>query len=183
MKESIKIDLSEKGPQVLVIHTHTSEAYTPTKENNYIPSDPDRTEDPRYNIVRVGEEIVKYLEEEGISVVHDKTIHDYPSYNGSYQQSLKTIQAQLEKNPSIKIVLDIHRDGLTLEDGRKLGYIMILISKGSTVSFSGTDQGTGASQLERKFKVCISRSYILFGKTYSIVSSRYNQHATLALDY
>ncbi|NLY44365.1 MAG: stage II sporulation protein P [Clostridiaceae bacterium] len=187
LKEEVKIDLSGEGPHVLVVHTHTSEAYTPTKENNYTPSDPDRTENPRYNIVRVGEEIVKYLKEKGISVIHDKTIHDYPSYNGSYQQSLKTIQKHLNQNPSIKIVLDIHRDGLTLEDGTKLRVTSEIESKkvAQVMLVVGTDQGglkhpNWKENLKFALKIQAKFQELYPGLARPILLSpgRYNQHAT-----
>ena len=44
-------------------------------------------------------------EKGGVTVLHDKTLHDYPSYTGSYTQSAKTIKAYLKKYPSIKVVL------------------------------------------------------------------------------
>ena len=64
--------------------------------------------------------MASYFTEKGIGVVHDKTIHDYPSYSGSYQRALETTMAQLEEHPSIKIILDIHRDGFIYGDGSKL---------------------------------------------------------------
>ena len=92
---------------------------------------------------RVGDAIAAQLEAAGIGVVHDTTIHDYPSYNGSYERSRQTVQAQLKAHPSIKVVLDIHRDAIggngvikqpTIRiDGRKSAQVMII---------SGCDDGT-----------------------------------------
>jgi len=98
-------------PLVLIYHTHTSESYIATEKFRYIPTDPDRTEDQRYNIVRVGEEIAKELSTKyGVNVIQDKTVHDYPSYQGSYSRSYATVKKYLEKYSSIKVILDIHRD-------------------------------------------------------------------------
>jgi len=58
--------------------------------------------------------------EEGIEVIHDTTVHDYPSYSGAYTRSKATVTKNLEKYPSIKVVLDIHRDGIVREDGTKV---------------------------------------------------------------
>ena len=85
---------SESGePKVLIMHTHTSESYLET--------DGARTTDNTKNVVRVGEVIKETLEKNGISVLHDTTQNDVPSYNGSYNKALKNITAQIEKHPSI----------------------------------------------------------------------------------
>ena len=56
----------------------------------------------------------------GINTVQDTTLHDYPSYNGSYERSNETVRGWLEKYPSIKVVLDVHRDAIEQEDGTRL---------------------------------------------------------------
>ena len=57
--------------------------------------------------------------ERGVNVIHCKTVHDY-DYNGSYLRSYESAESILSENPSIKIVLDVHRDGITYEDGSGL---------------------------------------------------------------
>ena len=107
---------------VLIIHTHTTESYTPSEKFSYIPSDTDRTTDKNYNMVRVGEEIRNVLESNGVKVYHDTTINDHPSYSGSYNKSAKLIQSHIKKDPSIKIVLDVHRDAIEGKNGEKIKY-------------------------------------------------------------
>lgn len=187
LNEKLSIDLSGKGPKVLIVHTHTSEAYTPTKENFYVPSDPDRTENPKYNVVRVGEEIAKNLKNMGIEVIHDKTIHDYPSYNGSYVNTMKTIQSQIKKNPSICFVLDIHRDGLITEDGKKLKVTaQIDGKKAAQIMFVvGTNQfGLEHPKWRENFKLALklqeqcNRLYPGLARPIHLTKYRYNQHLT-----
>ena len=115
-----KIHIAPDAPTVLILHTHTSEAYTPTEKMNYTPTDTDRTEDPAFNMVRVGEELKNVLEESGISTVHDPTINDYPSYNGSYQKAYGRLQELLAAYPSVSVVIDLHRDALLYDDGSKM---------------------------------------------------------------
>lgn len=106
-------------PQVLIVHTHACECYV-TEDLGYYDEDYyPRTTDNRYNVTRVGEAIAKQLNNAGICTIHDSTQHD-TSYNGSYDRSEQTIYKYLEKYPSIKIVLDIHRDSLGYggEDGK-----------------------------------------------------------------
>ena len=68
-------------PAVLILHTHATESYLPTSEGNYHSKDESNT------VRDVGNILATALEKEGISVVHDKTLHDYPSYNSSYSRS------------------------------------------------------------------------------------------------
>lgn len=64
----------------------------------------------------IGDKITQQLENAGIGVIHDTTIHDYPSYNGSYDRSAETVKKILKEYPSIKVVLDIHRDAIGTND-------------------------------------------------------------------
>ncbi|MDI6601451.1 MAG: stage II sporulation protein P [Thermoanaerobacteraceae bacterium] len=92
-------------PLVLIYHTHTREAYIA----KYKVDDVDRTLDPQNNVIRIGEEIKKELEKQGIPVIHDTTVYDIP-YDNSYSRSNAGIKKIMEKYPTIKYVFDIHRD-------------------------------------------------------------------------
>lgn len=116
-KVSLKLKPAEEGPQILILHTHTTEAYTKGKKDTYKETDTARTTDNDYNMVRVGEEMKNVFEEMGLSVVHDKTKYDYPSYTGSYSRALTGIQKMLKKYPTIQVVLDVHRDAIIGSDG------------------------------------------------------------------
>ena len=114
---AVNITLSEEGPQILIVHTHATEAYTPDGTDVYTASDQSRTLEEEDNMLRVGDEMERVFTEMGLSVVHDRTLHDYPQYNGAYTRSARTVEDYLEQYPSIKIVLDVHRDALVGEDG------------------------------------------------------------------
>jgi len=107
---------------VLIVHTHTTESYTPSEKYNFTPTDTDRTTDKNYNMVAVGNEIEKTLASMGIKVYHDTSINDYPSYSGSYNKTATVIENYLKKDPSIKIVLDVHRDAIVGKSGEKIKY-------------------------------------------------------------
>lgn len=113
----LAFSLDKQGPQVLIIHTHTTESYS---EERYLKNAPDRDLDENKNIVAVGSAMAEVFEKNGILVYHDKTVHDYPSYNGAYQRAATTIRNDLEAYHGIKVVLDVHRDGITKEDGTKV---------------------------------------------------------------
>lgn len=103
-------------PTVLIYHTHTTESYMPQSDRfdtNY----PDRSVDSSRNMVAVGDAICEALADHGISVVHDCTVHDNPEYVGAYNRSAETILKNLEEYPSIRLVIDIHRDGIANPDG------------------------------------------------------------------
>lgn len=114
---TLDLDLPADGPQVLIMHTHGSEAYTPDGTDTYTATDTCRTTNNDQNMIRVGEEIAKVLTEMGLGVVHDTELYDYPEYNGSYDRSLEAVQRYLEQYPTIKVVMDVHRDALIGEDG------------------------------------------------------------------
>ena len=102
LQEIKSIPLEFSNPTVLIVHTHTSEAYADSSGA--------RSLDDSQNVVRIGEIITKKLRENGINVIHDTTQNDYPAYNGSYNKAMGVIQRNIAENPDIQIVLDIHRD-------------------------------------------------------------------------
>ena len=105
--------------QVLIYHTHTCESYM-TEDSSEYPADfYPRSTDPSQGVIAVGDKITAMLKSQGIGVVHDKTLHDYPSYEGSYSRSWDTIEKYAEKYPNIKVTIDIHRDSMTAADGTK----------------------------------------------------------------
>ncbi len=107
------IKIEKDKPSILIYHTHGTESYKPATEGNY------HSLKKEYTVIEVANVISQELEKKGYNIVHDDTYHDYPSYNGSYGRSVVTAKSILEKNPSIKIILDIHRDGYDKMDTRK----------------------------------------------------------------
>lgn len=113
--EPLDWDLTGDEPTVLIYHTHAMESYTPQTGEDYTEEVPFRTADLDYNMVSIGTRLAELLENAGISVFHDTTLHDAASYNGSYASSRETVEKYLAQYPSIRLVLDIHRDAA--EDG------------------------------------------------------------------
>lgn len=131
-------------PQVLIMHTHATESYEPYERDFYDASFNSRTTDRSMNMVAVGDKIAEQLEAAGIGVIHDGTLHDYPSYNGSYDLSRETVQKYLEEYPSIKIVLDIHRDAIERESGERIAPLAEIDGKNAAqvMIICGCDDGT-----------------------------------------
>ena len=110
--------LQSDQPTVLIVHSHGSESYE--NAENYKESGYYRTLDERYNMVSVGNQVAQLLEAGGIRVLHDTTLHDYPSYNDSYANSRTSVKEYLEQYPSIRLVLDLHRDAARDDDGNQV---------------------------------------------------------------
>ena len=115
LTEPLDWDLMAEEPTVLILHTHATESYTRQPGESYGETADYRTLDEGYNMISVGARLAELLEAGGITVIHDTTLHDYPSYNGSYENARQTMAEYLAQYPSIRLVLDLHRDAA--EDG------------------------------------------------------------------
>lgn len=105
-------------PTVLIYHSHTTEAYSLLDTGYYISSDA-RSNNSARNMVRVGDDLATYLERQGFTVIHDRTIHD-KDYTKSYDNSRATIEKYLEQYPSIEVTIDVHRDDITYSNKTKV---------------------------------------------------------------
>ncbi|MCD7822710.1 MAG: stage II sporulation protein P [Oscillospiraceae bacterium] len=131
------IDVDSGEPQVLIIHTHTTESYEPYSRTRYDDTFNSRTTDLDKSVVAVGNEIAEALEAAGIAVIHDTELYDYPQYTGAYDRSSEAIEEYLEEYPSIKIVIDVHRDAIESDgvryapiceiDGETAAQVMIIV--------------------------------------------------------
>ena len=110
IEQPLQWDLTASEPTVLILHTHTTESYTKVKGETYEETAAFRTLDEAYNMVSVGDHLAQLLTDGGVTVIHDRELHDYPSYNGSYNHARKAMERNLKENPSICLVLDLHRD-------------------------------------------------------------------------
>lgn len=95
-------NLKEDPPSVLILHTHTTEGYAETPGW--------RTTEETGNMIAMGDIVAEALTQQGIGVLHDRELHDYPSYNGAYVRTRKSLEEYLRQYPSIRLVLDLHRD-------------------------------------------------------------------------
>lgn len=118
LTQSLNWDLTGDEPTILIVHTHGTEAYTETADTQYEEYGGDyRTKDDRYNLISIGDELTRLLEEAGLSVIHDRTPHDLNDYLDAYDNSRVAVQKYLQEYPSIKMVLDLHRDAAEYADG------------------------------------------------------------------
>ena len=175
-------DLYGDAPTVLILHTHGSESYENTE--NYPESSLYRTLDCRYNMVSVGERVAQRLEAAGIGAIHDKTLHDNPSYSGSYEQSRKSMASYLEQYPSICLVLDLHRDAAEDGNGNQVSYT-VQTPEGAAAKLMlvlGTNDGglyhpnwRENLALGVKLQVCLEKSVPGICRNLCLRTSRFNQ--------
>ena len=109
LAKPLQWNLFDAEPAVLILHTHTTESYT-KQDENYKETSSWRTLDENYNMLAIGQLVENILEENGISVIREETLHDYPSYSGSYIRARQSIRETLKAHDSIPLVLDLHRD-------------------------------------------------------------------------
>lgn len=109
--EMMEPNINIENKNILLFHTHTCESYTSSEKFPYTPTGNYRTTDLNFTVARVGDELESHLKQYGYNVIHDKTYHDYPSYNGSYTNSLATVEGILKQTPA-DIIFDIHRDAI-----------------------------------------------------------------------
>ncbi len=120
LMQPLSWELTGDKPTVLILHTHGTESYV--NSEGYAESSPYRTLDENYNMLSVGAHLAESLTQKGICVIHDRTLHDHPSYNGSYSNARERVLQYLKEYPSIQLVLDLHRDAVTDKSGNQVGH-------------------------------------------------------------
>ncbi len=182
-----KIDKSA-GPQVLIVHTHTTESFMTEPRDTYTDADLSRTTDNQKNMVALGKIVADALNGAGIATIHDTTVHDFPEYNGSYSRAAKTITANLKKYPGIKIVLDIHRDAIAQGDtdkvkvtadinGKKAAQVMLVMGSqsGGVTNFPDYKENL---KLAVRFQQTLEVMYPSLARALTVNSKNYNQSFT-----
>ena len=201
--ESIKIknqteyDLSEiiknasyefkNTKKIAIYHTHTTESYSQSEKYKYAMTGDFRTTDLNYTVARVGDELDKQLTQYRYQIVHDKTYHDYPSYNGSYGRSLTTLQNILKENPDVEVAIDLHRDAVgsngTYGPRVKIGdeycaqLMFVIGTDGSGLLHPNWRQNL---QFAMKVQQKANELYPGLFRPINLRTSRFNQHLTTA---
>lgn len=180
--------LSFRSPEILIVHTHASEAYSESDESYYNENETNRTTDTNYNVVRVGEELANELIKYGMRVTHAKEINDYPSYNQSYKKTLEVINNNLINNPNIQIVLDIHRDAVIKNDGTKYKFLteingekvaQLMIVCGTNQAGLSNDTWQENLKFALKLQKYMETNFPGLARPLNLRQERFNTHATL----
>jgi stage II sporulation protein P len=136
---------------VLILSTHATESYTKSGET-YEESAAFRTLDEGYNMLSVGDRVEQLLAAAGITVIRDRQLHDYPSYNGSYAHARERLSALLEAHPEVSLVLDLHRDAADGPDGRQ--YRPLAGDRAKLMVVLGSGFGHWQENLSLALKLC-----------------------------
>ena len=156
--------------------------------NYYTDSFSTRSRDNNKNMIKIGEIVAKKLNDAGINTLHSKTLHDYPEYTGSYTRSKETINWYLKKYPSIKIVLDLHRDSLSNGDTDKVKLVTKIGEKNAAqvmlVMGSNTGIVTTFPKWQENLKLAckvqqkIEEKYPTLARPMMVMPKLYNQNLT-----
>lgn len=130
LNPDMTVDTSVDGPEILIYHTHSQEGYKDSKPGDLSES-----------VVGLGDTLTKLLEEQGFTVLHDKGTYDLPDRDHAYSTAAPEIEQIIKDNPSIQVVIDLHRDGVaestrlvTEQDGKKMAQIMFFNGLSRTTS-------------------------------------------------
>lgn len=183
----LNLDMHSGGPKVLILHTHATEAYSAENTAEYDSDKSDRSLSEAENVIKIGNSVEEELKKFGIEVLHDKTLHDYPNFNGSYAASLKTAEKYKNQYPSIEIILDIHRDAFISDDGSKAKFVTEISGKQAAqlMLVVGTDAGglehknwRENMKLALKLQKHISDEYPNLMRGVNLRRERFNGHVT-----
>ena len=176
LEAPLEWDLKGEKPTVLILHTHATESYGDT--SGY------RSEDPEKNMVSVGAALAETLEAGGIRVIHDRAMHDSPSYNLAYGDARESTAKYLEENPEICLVLDLHRDAAQDGNGKQKAASVTVngVSAARLMLVMGSDRGSLSFphweknlSLAVKLQAWLEQAYPGLCKPIKVVTSRYNQ--------
>lgn len=184
-KNYLPVPANVEEPLVLIVHTHTSEAYSDEGKISYTADEEyARSFNEAENVVAVGKIIAEILTENGIKTIHATNSHD-ETYKDSYSRSAETVRRYLEQYPSIKYVFDVHRDSIiksngdivrpvTVVDGEAVAQIMCVV---------GTSQAGGEDfnwennlALALALRSSLNDKYSNFVRGTCLRPTAYNQH-------
>lgn len=185
-------DLTGSAPRILIYHTHTTEAFFPTKQYPYEATSPWRTADNTRNIVAVGDRLAETLQKEyGIAVLHDITNHEPPKLNTAYNRSLATMLKYKEDYPSLTMYIDLHRDSYSnnpgeikdyvIIDGKEVARIMFVVGTGEGATGTGFDEMPDFASnyaLAEKLTEYLAAIDPGLVRNIRVKTGRYNQHVS-----
>lgn len=136
LEKDMTIAADVEGPQILIYHTHSQEGYADSVSG-----------DASTTVVALGDYLEALLEQKyGVEVLHHKGQYDVPNRDNAYSNALPDLEKILQENPTIEVVIDLHRDGVpetrhfvTEINGKQTAQIMF---------FNGLSRTTSQGDLE-----------------------------------
>lgn len=182
LQQPLQWDLMNGSPTVLILHSHATESYEKTAD--YQETSPYRTLDTNYNMVSIGDRVAQILEDGGIRVIHDRNLYDYPNYNDAYVGAREAIETHLAENPTICMVLDLHRDAAEDDTGKQKRSVVTIdgVSTANLMLVMGSNKGNREFPnweqnlaLAVKLQAQLEQAHQGLCKPINLVTSRYNQ--------
>ena len=182
LQQPLEWELQGDAPTVLILHSHGTESFE--KESGYTETSPYRTLDTGYNMVSIGDRVAEILEAGGVRVIHDRTLYDYPAYNDAYSNARRAIETHLAENPSICLVLDLHRDAAEDAQGNQKSSTLTVSGKecAQLMLVMGSDKGSLSYPnweknlaLAVKLQAQMEQTFPGIMRPVKLVTSRYNQ--------
>lgn len=184
LKEPLNLKFDKKGPKVLVYHTHTTESYVLKAQDLGKKGIASFNTNPKYNVVRVGEELSRNLNKYGIETLHNATVHDKVR-DAAYGVAINTLKSYKLSYPSIKVFIDIHRDGLDASkpklrmvkkiNGKNAAQIMFVMGTDDMLPFPQWEENLKfALKIEQK----LNEKYPGLARPVWLVKKRYNQQVS-----
>lgn len=168
-----QLDEGHKHPLVAIYNTHNAESYAPSQGTEKLPGQ-------NGGVVQVAAVLAETLTQDyGIPVVRSETIHDYPDFTLSYANSEKTVRRMLAENPSIQIVLDIHRDAglkqppVAYINNQEVAQILIIVGSNARLEHPNWRQNEAFAQ---KLATTMDKLYPGLCRGVRVQQGRYNQH-------
>ena len=179
--QPLQWQLKSSQPAVLILHSHGSESYTKTED--YEESSKYRTLNCDYNVVSVGDRLAGVLEAGGVQVIHDRVMHDNPSYSKSYSNARASTKEILKENPGISLVVDLHRDAVENKSGQQVAMtaktdrgtaaqLMLVVGTDSNLSHDNWPENMA---LAVKLHALLEKKYPGMCRPISFRSQRFNQ--------
>lgn len=189
LEEEPSVHLKRDGSvEILIYHTHTSEAYSQSYTGFYYTDMATRTEDPYQSVVAAGEALKQALEAQGFGVVHDTTVND-TLYNGSYDRSWEVLQKNLAEYPTLQVTIDVHRDSMTTDsgvkykptvtvNGRKAAQVMLIAGCDANGGWGDFPRWEENLRLALRVQQKLQQLYPGLARPLNFSNSKYNMNAT-----
>lgn len=181
LETDLSLEKAENGePQILIYHTHSQETYADYDTGN-----------PDANVITVGEHLAECLRRKGYGVIHDTSFYDLQGgeldRSRAYNYALEGISGMLQNYPSIQVILDVHRDGVSEHthlisevNGKQTAKVMFFNGTSETpdgpIAYLPNPCRTENLAFSFQLKLCADALYPGFTRNIYLKGLRYNQH-------
>ncbi|MBQ8848953.1 MAG: stage II sporulation protein P [Clostridia bacterium] len=174
------------APTVLIIHTHGTESYSEDGAISYKDDGGElaRSSDTDKNVIAVGKVLSDSLRKKGIISVHSEVMHDAEGYRDAYARAEETIRLYLDRYPTIKLVIDIHRDSVIKSSGELVRPVTVVNGTASAQIMCVVGSNWGGEENDRwetnlalalQFREELNGQYTNICRPVYLKSSTYNQ--------